>query len=239
MARRYRTVVRDPAERSSIGDSYVKEACDKLNGACQRTVAMMTHYQHTRETTLPMLFDDSVIDKMTAVRSMVAHDNAVKAYEVGPGIHLSINYTDARLPSIVPAMLKINRQRAVSLLEHVAAVKAVHDRFEEVKAVLRYCNRNCTPGAIRYNFPQALALCPTAPALRDMEGVPQRHVNPPTIGSWIQAVKDATATLAQLALMPADVQPRDRKLMWLTFNQQVVHPGIDAKYYTDIMHYNL
>jgi hypothetical protein len=211
----------------------------KLNSACQKTIVVMTHYQHTREATLPMLFDDDVIDKLQAVRGMVKASESTKYYEVLPGVNLHINYEDARLPSIEQKMLRVNHSRAQPLLEHIAAVKAVHDQFEEVKGVLRYCNRNCTPGAIRYNFPQAIALCPTAPALRDLDGVPTRHTNPTNIGDWVQAIKDATATLAQVAMLPDDIATRDKKLLWLTFPKKTVQLGATTSYETDLMTYNL
>lgn len=240
MGRRGRNSTRPADERSSIGDHYVAEACKALNMQCQKTVSVMTHYEPTREATLPMLFDDHVIDKMHAVRGMVTAQNNIVAYEVRPGVKLFINYSEARLPAIDATMLRLDREiTAVPLLEHVAAVKAVHDRFEEVKAVLRWCNRHCTPGAIRYNFPQALSLCRDAPALRDLNGVPTRHVNPPNISSWVQPIKDAAATLAQMAMLPDDIVTRDKRTMWLTFAARTVHLTLDGHYETDAMTYNL
>jgi len=229
----------NPGERASIGDSYVAEAVKALNTTCQKTVTVMTHWQQTREATLPMLFSDRVLEKMHAVRGLVDHRSDNINYDMGDGATLTINYHEARLPAINATALRHDRAiTAAGLYEHIAAIKAVHDRFEEVKGVLRWCNKHCTPGAIRYNFPQALQLCPQAPAFRDMSGVPTRHVNPSNIGGWVQPIKDAAATLAQAVMLPDDVKPRDKGTMWLTFASKTIHLAVDAYYETDVMTYN-
>jgi len=239
MRRNIRHVSSNPGERASIGDHYVTEACKAIDITCQKTVTVMTHWQHTRETTLPMLFDDHVIDKMHAVRGMVDHRSDNIQYPIADGATLTINFDGARLPAIRADMLRADRAVTASgLLAHIAAIRAVHDRFEEVKGVLRWCNKHCTPGAIRYNFPQALKLCPTAPAFKDMDGVPTRHSNPANIGGWLQPIKDAASTLAQSAMLPDDIKPRDKGTMWLTFASKTVHLSVDAHYSTDIMTYN-
>lgn len=224
-------------ERSSIGDLHVSNAGDALNRTCAATIAEMTSYGRTREQTLPMLFRDDDLDKLKAVRGMVKTSGDTRGYQIQPSVTLFIDYEEALLPAIEAGRLYIQPDRVGPLLTYIAEVKAIHDRFEEVKGVLRYLNRNATPGAIRYYWPAALKLCPNTTAFADLVEVPSRYTIPPKIGDWMQSLKDAAATVTGSLMLPQTATPRTRNTMWLTFSSARVRLTLDANYLTDQMTY--
>lgn len=224
-------------ERASIGDVHVSNAGDALNRTCAATVAEMTHYGRTREQTLPMLFRDDDLDKLKQVRGMVKTASDTRSYQIQPNVTLNIDYEGALVPAIEGARLYMQPNRVGPLLTYIAEVKAIHDRFEEVKAVLRYLNRQATPGAIRYYWPSALKLCPNTTAFADLVEVPSRYTIPPKIGDWMQCLKDAATTVTGSLMLPATAKARTRDKMWLTFPSTTVRLTLDARYDTDHMHY--
>lgn len=242
MSRRSHTrhVSTQPGERASIGDAWVNEAVANINRMCQKAMAVMTDYHHTREATLQMLFRDEDREAMARVRGMVAPKWDILHYEIEPGVQLHIDYTGALVPAIEPSQLSIYLDRAEPLFRHIDAARAVHNRYEEIKGVLRWLNRNATPGAVRYLWPSAIKLCPNAPIWRDLMDVPARYNVPLGVSGWTQAFKDSANTLAQTALLPDDATQRPRQNMWLAFSSREVRTDIDRGFYdTDLMIYNL
>lgn len=236
-----------PEERSSLGDSHLNEAITNINKVQQQAVALMTHYQPTREKTLSMLFHDTDIEKLRQVRGLIKTDTNIKTYAIGTAedddINLSIDYEGAAVPSIQPEALAIYPDRVGPLLDFTVAVKAEHRKYEELKGVLRWLNRNATPGAIRYFFPQAMKLVPTSPIWRDLQEVPSRYTTPSDYGIWAQVLRDAANTVAGMMLFPSDTHARERKQMWLTFKPIPVHLDQSdpnkTHYKTDQVIYNL
>lgn len=228
-------------KRSSIGEAHVEKAVVQLSRTCAATVATMTRYIPSREETLPMLFRDDDLAKLAAVRGMVDPMCNIGRYTINPGVVLDIKFTDAKVPTIELGRLYLLAPLALPprapLLSYIAEVKAIHDKFEEVKAVLRWFNREATPGAIRYYWPTALELCPEAPAFAALQEVPTRYHNPPKISSWLQPIRDAAATVAGSLLLPVDARPRIRDKMWLTFAPTTVHLANEVFYTTDQMVY--
>lgn len=224
--------------RASIGDFAVNDAITKLNTAAQRAVALMTTYEHTRESTIPMLFRDQDIAALTQVRGMVQPRSNIEAYDVDRHVRLSIDYEDAFVPAILPSRLLVHPNRSAPLRAYIAAVRAIHDQYQEVVHVLRWLNRNATPGAIRYYWPAAMQLCPHSTAFKDLEHVPARYSVPPGIGDHMQLLRDAAACVVSMTLLPKDSKPTPRGTMWLTFAQTSVKKG-DATYQTDQMIYNI
>lgn len=235
-----RHVSTQPGERASIGDAWVNEAVANINRMCQKAMAVMTDYTPTREATLHMLFRDEDMEAMARVRGMVTPQYNILHYEIEPRTFLHINYDGAKVPAIDQSRLAIYRDRAEPLFRHIDAARAVHDRYEEIKGVLRWLNRNATPGAVRYLWPSAMKLCPQAPIWRDLMDVPARYTTPLGVSGWTQAFKDSANTLAQAALLPDDATQRPRQKMWLCFETREVRTDIDRGFYdTDQMIYNL
>lgn len=226
-------------ERQSIGDGYVESAITALNHTAAQTVALQCAYECKRASTLHMLFRDDDLDKLAAVRGMVKTNSDIKGYPVGSDVTLFIDFAGARWPAIEPSILFLQDDRIEPLYRYIREVRAVHDRFEEAKAVLKWLNRNATPGAIRYYWPTAMKLCKDAPVWRELQGVPQRFTNPEYLGDWIQPLKDAATTVAGSLLLPSDAKPKVRALMWLTFAPQSVHLTLNSQYTTDLITYNI
>jgi hypothetical protein len=238
MARRYRSST--PNEPSSLGGSHVENALELISKTCLASAAVQTHYTEGRDRTIAMLFPPEVIDKANAARDIIDPASNVISYEVEEDVQLTINYKEARTPAIQESAMRL-QPTATKLLDHIKAVKAIYDRFEEVKAVLEWLNRNATPGAIRYYFPTAMLLCPKSPALLELQHVPSRFSQPLGVTLWIQAMKDASTTWTGSTMLPNDARPQGRDAMWLTFKgRRVLHPETgETFYYTKPMTFNL
>lgn len=219
-----------------LTDSAVEAAGKALTRTAQATVATMTEYHHSPASTLPMCFSDDVLAKLKQVRDMVHPAAWIEDYQILPGVQLHINFKNSLVPTIVPERFQLNYSRASDLLHYIKSVEAIHMQFEEVKAVLRWLNRNATPGAIRYYFPTAMKLCPGVLA----DEVPTRHKTPEGISDWMQPIRDAAATVASSLMLPSTAEPRARGNMWLTFAPKNVHLApAGAVYTTDQISYNI
>lgn len=233
---------RNSDERASLGDAHVNEAIAGIDRLQQKAASVMVHYNLSREATLPMLFRDDDIAKLQQVRGMVQARNIVKQYDLGQAT-LAVDYEEALLPSIQEERLYIQPLRATLLFQAISALRAVHLQYEEVKGVLRWLNRNATPGAIRFYFPSAMKLCPTSPIWKDLQEVPSRYTVPNDMAAWTQALKDAANTVAASAMLPSDIGTRKREKLWLTFKTEGVHLDMTdpnkVHYQTDAITYNL
>lgn len=233
--------------RSSFGDHYLDRAITEINKLQQKAVALMTNYELTREQTLPMIFRDEDIDAMHRVHALVNARNDVHSYPIlngdrecgGITVTLNIDFTDARLPAVEEPALHLQFDRMAPLLNFTAAVRAVHDRYEEVKGLLRWLNRNATPGAIRFYFPAAMKLVPDSLIWRELQEVPSRYTTPLHITEWLQVIRDAANTYTQTVLLPSGLEARPRGNMWLTFAPHKVSVGENVGYHTDQISYNI
>lgn len=226
-----------PAPRSSIGDSHVDAAIKTLTTLSRRSAAAMTSYTHSIEGTVAMLFDPDTIDRARAARGIIEPLGKVVTYPIHSA-HLTVDYAGERTPPIMEEKLSL-QPSATPLLQFIKDVREIYLKFEEVKAVLRWLNRNATPGAIRFYFPTAMKLCPNAPVWRDLQEVPSRYIEPVGVGDWIQSIKDATATIAASALLPGDVRQRENRGLRLTFNNRTVQLTDRTTYDTDQVSYNI
>lgn len=243
MARRYNLKnIQDSWQkdvRQSIGDTHVDSAITSIKQTMQKAIALQTSYEPSRQSTLSMLFDDEDIAKLSQVRGMVKTEGNTRDYDIENGVTLTIGFAGALVPAIEPHMLKLNYGRIQPLMTYISEVKAIHDKFEEVKGLLRWMNRNATPGAIRYYWPTAMELTPKAPVWNDYRNVPSRYSTPPDIGDWLQVIKDAATTVAGSLMLPGDIILRQRDKMWLTFKTRKVELSNVSFYNTDEMVYNI
>lgn len=226
-------------QRSSIGDIHVDKALGDLNKWCKSTVNALTHYNPTRMKTLHMLFNDDTVAKLSQVRGMVDPMTNIKAYAIQERVILTIDFEGELIPPVQSEFLDVYPDRITPLLTYVEQVRAIHDRYEEAKAVLKWLNRNATPGAIRYYWPTAMKLTPKAKIWEDLQDVPSRYSEPTGIGDWLQALRDAAATVVNATLLPADAAPRAKGHMTLTFAPKKVEVGATQSYQTDNMTYNV
>lgn len=228
-----------PTARSSLGDTHLADAITALSKTCGATVATMLRYEPSIHQTIPMLFRDDAVQRIKAAQGLIDPSSSINAFDIMMGVALGLNFTTI-MPTPTEDAFLLQHERARPLLHWITEVQAIHNRFEEVKGVLRWLNANATPGAIRYYFPSAMKLCPRSPAFTDMEAVPTRHHTPPGINEWLQAIRDASTTVASSLLLPNDAQPKQRDKMWLTIHTAPVHlVPAGAHYTTDTMTYNL
>lgn len=236
-----RTSSKKPEDRSSIGDVHVDNACGEINRAMVLSAAVQTHFSPSVHDTIRMLFDPDTIERARRAYGIIDPSTYDASYPVMEGVNLRINYNDKITrglpPTIMAEQLRL-QPGSETLLAYIRQVEAIYLAYEEVKGVLRWLNRNATPGAIRYNWPSAMTLTPAAPLWKDLRDVPTRYTNPPRIHDWIQSIKDSSATVASMLLLP-DGAPRAREASWLTFSSRRIAVGSESEYPTDMIHFNI
>jgi hypothetical protein len=204
-------------ERSSLGDTHVETAITTLNHLCAKTIAKMVEFKPEREQLLTWLFDDYMLECLRKVKGHINTSSDIGYYKLATDTMLHIDFTGASVPTIAPSTLGVNPDRAGPLLEAIAEIKVIHEQFEVTKHVLRWLNRNATPGAIRYYFPPVLALCPHSPALAELQHTPVRFTTPEGIADQLPLIREAANVAASAALMEKDAPTRVRDKVWLTF----------------------
>ena len=226
-------------ERSSLGDSHVDKALGNINMLQAQSVSLRAKYAQTMAQTLPMFIPDDVLDKAAAAKPFIVPHREQETYPILSGVMLCCRFEGSPWITVSKDAMRINPARIQPLLTYIAQVKAVHDTFEEVKAVLKWLNRKATPGAIRYYWPTAMKLCPQSPAWSALPEVPTRFSQPAGIGEWLQPMRDAAATMAGAAFIPADTTVPVRGDMWLTLGATAVHRTPLSSYATDHRTYNM
>lgn len=221
--------------RASLTDSSVDTAIEMIRRTQRRAMTALTKYTPSREATIAMLFNPDTIQRATAARNIVMPAQWCPDYTI-QGVQLEINYKEGRCLPINTSALDLQYQSISPLFNFIDEVKAIHMRYEEVKGVLRWFNRNATINAVRYYWPTAMQLCPSP--FRELQALPTRHNTPPGIGDMLQAIRDSAATWAGAQMLPSDVAPRPRDKMQLTFPSIVVPCG-GQKYLTEVTYYSL
>ena len=222
---------------SALGDNHVEVGLDTINSLCQKTMAVMTEYPFTREQTVPMLFPPDVLDRALAAKELIEPETNTIDYTIA-GAVLNLHYVGSYWPPINESAMAL-QPSAEPLLAFIEQVRAIHLQFEEIKDVLCWLNRNATPGAIRYYFPVASALCPDSPPLKALPHVPSRYTQPIGINDWMQTIKDASACYASTQMLPGTARFRQReRAMWLTFPGEMIRRG-PIECHSDSMTYNL
>lgn len=211
-------------QRASLGDGPMESAIARLKQVQQKAVATMTSYHGSRRGVIDLLFDPDTIRRANDARDIIRPMSNTISYDMGCDTLLSIDYTGEITPAIQPEHLKLQPGYVSLVNKFVTEVASVHMQYEEIKAVVRWLNRNATPGAIRYLFPQAMKLVPDSPVWKDLQAVPSRYSQPDGIATWTQPIKDAANTFAAMALLPEEAKARPRERgMWLTFKASKVH----------------
>lgn len=221
--------------RASLTDTAMEFAITTIKQTQQRAMTVLTQYTPSREATIAMLFNPDTIQRATAARNIVMPAQWCPDYTI-QGVQLEINYKEGRCLPINTSALDLQYPAISPLFSFIDEVKAIHMRYEEVKGVLRWFNRNATTSAVRYYWPTAMQLCPGP--FRDLQGLPARYNTPPGISDLLQAIRDSSATWVGAQMLPSDVDPRPRATMRLTFPSIVVPCG-GQKYMTDVTYYNI
>ena len=227
-------------ERSSLGDTHVDKALGDLKRACAAEINALYSYDVSTMGTLAMLIDDDKMAKLKAVYGMVTAYADRKTYALYPDVDISIVFKDEPIPSVEKEFIQVDPQRFVPLATFIQNIRPIHQKYEEVKAVLKWLNRNATPGAIRYYWPHAMKLCPKSlNNWEDYQEVPSRYSEPDHVADWLQPMRDAATTLVGSLLLPSNAAPKDVTAMKLTFKSTKVKLSGASGYSTDSMDYNL
>lgn len=221
----YRHITRPASsQRASLGDGPVDSAIGRLKQVQQKAVSTMTSYPGSRRGVIDLLFDPDTIRRANDARNIIKPQTTTIEYDMGCDVRLSLDFDGEITPAIQASNLCLQSGFIPLVNKFINEVKAVHLQYEEVKAVVRWLNRNATPGAIRYLFPQAMKLVPDSPIWKDLQQVPSRYSQPDGIAAWTQPIKDAANTFACMALLPEEAKARERvRGMWLTFKSSKVH----------------
>lgn len=231
-------------ERASIGDVHVENAVAKLRVLSQRTVAARVKRQFTTNQIVHMMFEPDTIRRATEARGVVderftsSESYPLSNQRYGNGATLYISYEHEPMLAIKAECYRYYA-RQEPFLQFFDEVYAIYRKFEEVVALLRWLNRNATPGAVRYYFPPAMKLTPAAPIWTELQEVPSRYNEPGGISDWIQTIKDAANTVAASALLPADVKPAQATGMTLTFGSTAVVLSDRTSYVTNSVTYQI
>lgn len=227
-------------ERESIGDGEVHAACNRLTQLALRHANMAVPWKPEFTPTLQMIFPQATIDCAIAAKGIIQPRRSFETYEtIAAGVHLGIDYDDTHVPTIEEACYAL-QPSATRLLHTIEEIRGIYLKYEAVKYVLRWMNRNATPGAIRHYWPSALKLCPGSTALQEVAGGASRYSEPPEIGSMLQMIRDTAAVVAGAALMPDTLMARNRDKLWLTFVPcKIMREGITLDAETDNVPFNL
>lgn len=224
-----------PDERSTLGGA-LDNAIQTINVAMQRTAALEV-YEPSREQTIAMLFQPSHIQRSTMARGIAVVGTEHQHYDVSVRVRLALDYDGCKVAPIDPDVMQVQPSLIQPLSLHIAALRQVYERFEEVKAIVRWLNKNATAGAIRYYWPPMLKLCAGSAVFADLQECPTRYHTPPGISDRAQMLRDTSAAMAAAALLPLDgLKPRSN--MQLTFSSYPVQRG-EVNFTTDSMTFNL
>lgn len=221
-------------ERSSIGESHMEKALINLNRQQQIAATVRTAYDRPLMETIHMLIDDDSYNKLHAVKDLIKTAGSSRDYPL-QDVRFFVEFQHADIPAFEKAVVQTDR--IAPLLTFLHELATVHWAYEEVRGVLKWLNRNATPGAIRYYWPSAMKLTETSPIWAELGSVPTRYTTPDGIGDWLQNLKDAAATVTGMLLLPNDVPPRPKNQMWVTFPSKNIRVGEGAGYNTDAVTY--
>lgn len=217
----------EDGSRASVGDNYVESACTALNIACLKEANMFVRDFIARDV-VPILFRDDQVAKLTAVHGLLAIEREIWDYDLTPYLNGSVTIQTDYMPAPRHTALYWQSERAGPLASAVTTLNQLHVKWGAVKHLLRWFNRNATPGAVRANWPSILKLCPDSPALRELQHAPLRYTNPQDLSSLLPLIRATAATVAAMAMIPGDAHPRTKGTVMLTLPQRTAtYEGVE------------
>lgn len=225
MGRRIRFGLKNRFEngsRQSVGDYYVDKACAEIDQACAKEAAMFVA-SFTVHQVVPMLFRDEVVTKLKAVHGCLALEDTSHHYDLKPWANGTVYIsTKDLMPTPNEAARHWYAERAQPLLQAIQGLNELHIKWGAVKHLLRWFNRNATPGAVRANWPSVLQLCPDAPALKELQHAPVRYTNPQELSALLPLIRATATTVASMAMIPGDAEVRLKGTVWIALPARVV-----------------
>jgi hypothetical protein len=183
------------------------------------------------------LFRDEDVAKLTAVHGLLSYERETETYDLRPRLNGHITIEADYMPAPSKEALYWQSERAGSLASAVATLNELHVKWGAVKHLLRWFNRNATPGAVRANWPSVLTLCSDSPSLRELQHAPTRYTNPQELSSLLPLIRSTATTVAAMAMIPGDAQPRLRGTVRVTLPQRTVpYEGVEISVDSQTFH---
>ena len=200
-------------------------ACVKLDTLCQKTLTTMVQYTNSPEETLEMMFDERTLRISREAKDYItpASNTGIYSFPGIPGFDggLHICFEGLYRATISCAQVKLAGARdATPLVAAILEAQRIYDKFQRIKAFLRWGAENATLSAIRYYFPPAVKLDPAK--FREYCDLPTRFKDPPGIEKWLPIIQEALVTMAEIEFLPTDLAPRGGGRMWLHFPETSV-----------------
>jgi hypothetical protein len=199
----------EDGSRQSIGDYYVTQACNNINAACLKEAAMFTEGLDARDV-VPMLFHDTDVAKLTQVHGLLATEDDNESYDLAPYLNGHVHIKTDWMPAPRESALYWQADRVERLTTAVRILNELHIKWGAVKHLLRWFNKNATPGAVRANWPSVLQLCPDAPMLKELQHSPTRYTNPQELPALLPLIRSTATTVASMAMLPGEAHPRTK-----------------------------
>lgn len=201
--------------RSSIGDFYVDEAVKVLDITARTEAALFVTKRFSSREVVPMLFDPDILTRVQNARGLVRPAYSELSYSVWGGIKVGVQYgeTNLYLP-VEECHVRVQHVLIEPLFEAVKTIHEIFYKYAEVKHMLRWFNRNATPGAVRNYWPAVLSLCPKSPSIE--QEAPQRYMTPDGIGDYLPLIRSTATTVATMQMLPTDIEPNKVSSVWLT-----------------------
>jgi hypothetical protein len=237
MARRNRLDIGTP---TALGASWRDAAIATIEQMAQRTYATLYSYTPSVDDTIRMLFTPDTIQKAMDAYGIVEALGSVRQYKLAEQATLGVNYDKSLMKCLPIKAANMVLQPSVEPLKaHIDELGAMRAKFAEAKHVVQWLDRYATLGAIRYYFPSVMQLIPQCPAVAQMQSLPSRHKEPDGISALLQPIRDAAATLAAAALLPAEAKIRNNTGLWLTFDAHRLDTNTGLHYTTDATNINI
>lgn len=204
-------------QRSSIGDTYVEDACKALDRAAQIEANIFVTDAFTPEQVISMIIPDDIVQRAKDAFGIVRPAYGEREYNCWAEMSVTVAHQHneaTRLLPIEPEHMRIYNDRFAPLHEAAATINAIWLKYQEVRWLLRWFNRNATPGAVRNYWPSVLTLCPKSPSI-EAEG-PSRYSTPNGIGQLLPLIRSTSTTVATMQMLPSDAEPRPRSTVRLT-----------------------
>lgn len=211
----------EDGSRCSIGDHYVDNACADLDRACLKEASLFVPTITAEEVTR-MVFNDDAIARLRAANGLYAYAANSYAYQLPPFARGTLHVECVDRPAASEAAFEWHADRAGPLEQATHTLNELHIKWGAVKHLLRWFNRNATPGAVRANWPSVLTLCPNAPNLRELQHAPMRYTNPQELSALLPLIRATATTVASMTMIPHAAAPRPRENVMLTLSERVV-----------------
>lgn len=209
----------EDGSRASIGDQYVEQACKRLDAACLAEANMfLPHF--TADEIAPMIFRDEDLAALRAVHGKIAFEVGHFQYSLAPHADCTLGLR-FDMPAPARSILHWQNARAAPLFNTVQEARELVIKWNNVKWLLRWFNRNATIGAVRANWPSVLQLCPDSPAVAKLDGSPTRYTNPQGLTPLLPLIRSTATTAATMEMIPHDAGPRQHATAWLIFSRKV------------------